>query len=294
MLRNDFIDFLSLLNFDNVSKSEILEIYDGFLANKDVREIYDSYLIPYKEKGVLDFADFCQKAIPEISKITNSHVFKTNILCYPLAAYSSPFYEKAGVDYKVWYDSMIDFKCKFIESRLTVGVPCAMTNTWFKAWYYAERFCFTRLQFEPRKAKDSYKSARFDVKEGEEFITIHIPSMRDVSFSRENRQKSYKEAREYYEQHLGHPFVIGCESWLLADFHTEILPESSNIRGFTEEFERYRFKPHKLDLWRIYNIETDKLPDDEHLPEATDLQRRYKKFLLSGGMTGTSAGYLIE
>jgi len=292
--RADFLKFLYDFNYEEQSVSDVMGIYDKIMHNSEAKEIFDSYIEPYKSRGELDFLDFCQRALPEITNKTGLHPFEVNLLCYPFAPYAEPFYERAGVEYKVYRDSMQDFKCKLDESRLTVGFPCCMPNTWFRAWFFAERFCFTRLQFEYRKAQESYKSERFDVREGDTFITIHIPSMRNVSFSKENRWKSYREAREYYSNKFDRPFVIGCASWLLAELHSEILPESSNIRGFAEEFERYKFVPHRNDLWRIFNIENSKLPPDEDLPENTDLQRRYKKFLLSGGMPGTSTGYLIE
>lgn len=291
--RSDFLKFLEDFEYGE-STAEIIDIFDKIMHNGDAAEIFNNYIEPYKKSGELDYSDFCKTALPRITELTGMHPFQVNLLCYPFAPYSEPFFERAGVDYRVYRDSMQDFKCKVDEGKLTVGMPCAMTNTWFGAWFFAERFCFTRLQFQYKQAQESYKSERFDIKEGDTFLTIHIPSMKNVSFNRENRIKSYREAREYYSTKLAHPFAIGCSSWLLAELHSEILPESSNIRGFSEEFERYKFVPHRNDLWRIFNIESDKMPPDEELPENSDLQRRYKKFLLSGGMPGTSTGYLIE
>ena len=97
-------------------------------------------------------------------------------------------------------------------------------------------------------------------------------------------------AKEYYSKILGveNP-VFSCNSWLLAPFHSEILPESSNIRQFKEEFEIVSSGPCSWHLPMLFGTET--IPETKDLPENSSIQKAYKKYMLAGGAPEGALGY---
>lgn len=85
------------------------------------------------------------------------------------------------------------------------------------------------------------------------------------------------------------PFI--CRSCLFAPFHSEILPESSNIRKFEELFDVLDFGESTYDLVRIFNKPYDGNP--ESLSEDNSLRRAYKIFLQNGEKVGYGTGCLL-
>lgn len=291
--RDELARFLDELNFSQEETSETLNIFDRIQENEEARRLFDSYYIPFKEKHELDFDSFVQNCLPKVTELTGIHRYKVNLsLCAALAPHSKYFYDKLGLDYKIWRDSLMDIKWKLRETLACAHMIGTFSSSWFKSWYFAKRLIFHRLQFELVSINEDYKSENFDLKAGDPVIGVHIHSTREIKFDKENRDISFDIARKYFATFFnGKPVVFRCHSWLLAPYHTKILPESSNIRSFAEEFEIVKCNEPRADLWRIFNIEAEKIPEDKDLPEDTELQRIYKKFMLDGGTPCAALGY---
>ncbi len=295
-LRDGLDEFMRYLEFTDEERSEVLRIYDEIRKNEDAYAVFFDFARRYCEEREECIQELLTLGIQKITALTGLHHHEVSLaVCLATAPYSKRYYEEAGLDEKIWRASMLDFKYKLRECEAISGMIGLRGDTWFENWYYAKRVALHRLQFELRPARAPHKSERFNVELGDTLVTLHIPSMREIPFDKQNRELSYRLAEEYFAPRLdGAPLVFTCHSWLLAPFHRDILPRGSNIRDFLNEFELGEFVEHRDELWRIFNRETSDLPPDDELPEETSLQRAYKRFLLSGGRVGSAQGYLIR
>ena len=289
--RKTLNDFLTELKFEEDEIADTLAIYDKISAYPEAISTFDLVYIPYRDSHILNF-DVFMFVLQRVTDITGLKRIEVNLpLSMLIGAHSRYFYEKIGVPYEIYYDSMMDFKWKLREARQVNGITGLRPAEWYKNWYYAYRFTFGRLQFEIAPNVIDYKSENFDVKKGQTVVKIHIPADTTKAFSPENCEAAYDMARKYYEGILGKGNVIFCcTSWLLLPAHSQILPETSNIRKFAESFEIAKTAETNGDLWRIFY--TDDIPEDPtKLNEDTSLQRAYKKFIIDGGKPGWAAGF---
>lgn len=286
--------FLPKLKCSDDDSYEILKAYDELSTCMAAKDILLSVIEGYEAKGELNYQVLIDELLPKIAELTGMHQYRVNMaVLFPLLPFTEPHYKRAGVSEKVWLDSIFDFVCKVCDCREIVGFAGLRSSSlnWFRAWFFAERFAFHRLQFEFTYAKENFESGDFTIKEGDPVIGIHIPSrLSGIPFDDENRLKSYQEAKAYFLPSFGNkPFAFRCVTWLLAPYNKEILPENSNTRRFTEEFllgESYSGR------WAFPLIfKTENIPDDKDLPENTGIQRAYKKLFLSGVEPCSTLGY---
>jgi len=287
-------DFLPRLKVSDEDKREILAAYRELSENEEADEILDTIIGKYAERGELDYTKLTDEQLPHLEKISGMHRYRVNMATlFPLLPFTEPYYKKAEVSERVWLDSIYDLACKILDCREIVGMAGLRSSSlnWFRAWFFAERFAFHRLQFELAYAKDDFSDGGLNIKAGDPVIGIHIPShLSGLPFDDENRLISYKEAKEYFLPKIGNkPFIFRCISWLTAYYNKEILPPHSNTRRFTEEFVLGESYSGRWALSLIFK--TDELPEDKDLPENTSLQRAYKKLILSGVEPCTTLGY---
>lgn len=265
------------------------------VACAEAKAALEGHIEEYK-RGILDWDKITSDAEQYAPKI-GIHEYTARFLFYTaLIPYSFHHFEERGLGYTEWYDSMIDFKWKVDECVKCYGITGTFVN-WFRSFFTAERVAFGRLQFNLVTAEYDYKSCQFDIKKGDSLVTVHIPSDTRTPFNRENREASYKRAAAHFSKILGTSEVIfRCGTWLLHPAHRDILPASSNIRSFLDDFELdlNSFKPDGgSNIWRIFYVR----PYDgnvDALPETTSLMRIYKKFIKDGGATGDMTGFRKE
>ena len=290
-MRSAIISYMKEFSFKDEELTETPSIFDEISKNDGAMELLLPLYTRYRDEHELEFEVLTKECLPKVCELTGLHRYRVNLpVMAAFAPHSRYFYDKLGVSYKIWRDSMMDIKWKLNECVLTCGFIGSRASDWFKGWYYANRLTFHRLQFELAYARADFKKGGFDIKEGDQIIGLHIPSDTTIPFDKENRDISYGLASEYFSQFFDKkPIPLRCSSWLLAPFHSEILPEGANIREFEEEFTKGPSAQTRGDLWRIFNTET--LPEDKDLPENTKLQRAYKKFILAGGEPCSTTGY---
>lgn len=129
----------------------------------------------------------------------------------------------------------------------------------------------------------------FRVQEGEQVLSLHIPS--DADLSPESVDRSLAQAEDffriYYPAYAYSRYI--CDSWLLSPKLKELLPEGSRILAFQERFRLLSADPEAPGFiqW-IFQTPSD--TEVRILPERTSLQRRTKALLLSGGSIGAAYG----
>jgi len=184
-------------------------------------------------------------------------------------------YALMGIDDSVFINTMKCFSRYVREHMVQFGCYGYDRESW--AWRHLSLRMFRLgvLEFEPIYYKDGRKA-----------ISVHIPS--DSVMTREALDASYKQAMEFepFGDYRSGNFY--CSSWLLAPVLKELLPESSRIRNFMNDYEIIKTDSGDSEVMRwVYKKE---YPDIVSLPEETSLQRAIKKHLLSGGHIGEGIG----
>ena len=288
-------NFLSELVIEENYQTAIFDTLKKIKENDEASALFFSFYTPYKEKGELDYNALYKETLPKMWELLpDIHKYTVNLaVLFALAPYSEHFYIENGVSHEVWINSILDLKWKLLDCIDINGFAGIRSSSlaWFDRWFFGVRFAFHRLQFEINPATSDYKSESFDIKSGDKLISVHIPSARNgIKFDKKNRDISYKQAKEYYSKLLGveNP-VFSCNSWLLAPYHSEILPETSNIRQFKEEFEIVATGTCTWHLPLIFG--TESLPETKDLPENSSMQKAYKKLMLAGKSPEGALGY---
>ena len=189
-------------------------------------------------------------------------------------------YDKAGIDEKIYYDTMSDIKI-WCEKTGNKGIKEYM---WLKNHVKFELFRLGRLQFQIYECKNKtllYNKLPFSY--GDNLIYVHIPDKCKESFliAREFFAKYFPDYKyEYYF----------CESWLLFEGNREFMAPESNIVSFMSLFDIcFSLKINKQAIERIYG---KRRLFKRNYPQNTDLQRRAKEYMLGGNRMGIGVGVI--
>lgn len=292
-LRENFRDYIVNFSVEESHSKELLCAMDTLLESGDFCASLSSEIEAYRSFD-FNFERFTEAAIKNAEACKVDARRARFIYSASLANFALPYYERVGLGYENWKDSMFGLRWEADMTYSRQGTY-GIASEWFKRFFIAERIAFGRLQYNRLEAGVEYKSENFDLKPDTPVITVHIPTDKRMPFSPENRLASYKSASKFYSKYFdGGRVIFRCGTWLLNPLHKEILPESSNIRSFVDDFELVpsSYKKGQGDFWRIFgNISSDTAP--ENLPEENSLQRAYKKHLMAGGEIGWICGFRL-
>lgn len=198
-------------------------------------------------------------------------------------------YHEAGLPMASYDGVARDLRSKLQECWDVKGIWGSFVASWFIAFFTLDRLVFGRLQYELIAMPACIS---FDGKlcfNGETAVNIHIPSGRPLL--QEEVRASMQEAAHFYADRFPDGSVLfTCHSWLLFPGHYRMLPETSGIRRFMDEFTIVNagISEEGHDLWRIFNtFDTAELSS---LPQDTSLQRAYVKWLREGHPVGVGLG----
>ncbi len=257
----------------------------------------------YNEMNVIikQFFDRDHTPFEEISERLNHLAHKADIHHYTIHfmffMYSSQIlkssYQKAGISEEVFWNSMLDLRCKLIECYNIHGIWGTFVSNWFPGFYKMQRFGLGRLQYEYEVFQhENYQRKGFTVHKGDRVYNLHIPSY--GSFTRNERMASYRKAYEFFKDELdGNPIVFVCDSWLLYPKNKIFMPKGSNIVDFMHDFDIIASKESDTfsNAWRVFGKEHEN--PVEKLPANTSLQRAYINWLKDGNKTGTGFGIIL-
>lgn len=198
-------------------------------------------------------------------------------------------YEKAGLPREYYSGVAADLRFKLNECYALKGIWGTFVASWFSRFFVLGRFPIGRLQYECIPIPESYCPEGYAHMAGQPAVNVHIPS--GSPLIPQEVQASMEEAARFYAPQFPDGRVLFiCHSWLLFPGHKEMLPESSGIRAFMEEFTLIGTydDPNGHDLWRIFYTEnTDNI---DALPQNTSLQRSYVAWLKAGKAVGGGLG----
>ncbi len=170
----------------------------------------------------------------------------------------------------------------------TMGFIPRFLNSNFETW---GNYNFVWAWWIPRQiSMREFRVGEFEyefVREGDILkIYVHIPS--DAYLAAADLNAIWPFIDEFYPEYRGG--VICCDSWLLSPELKKLLPESSNIIKFQNQFD---IKHIDLESpWFMGWVYGNDMPL-ETLPEDTTLRRNLKKHLIAGGKVGSAYGEQI-
>ena len=234
-----------------------------------------------KEIRSLTEAENWEKARESLRKSIGEDSQGMKILCCMLkaAAISLEKYREQEIEDRVFNDTMKCFTRFVEEHKVSYGVYGFDRDFWTGRQLSLQLFRLGELEYEKKRDK-----------EGEKYISIHIPS--DAVLDSEKIRESLSRAKVFFEKQdpswENGPYK--CCSWLLSPALKNLLGKDSRILKFQGMFqikEVYR----DSDEFMEWVFKRKDIPLEE-LSEDTSLQRNMKAHLLSGGWVGEGMGSL--
>lgn len=266
--------------------------YISITENEISSEIFFGWISAY-EKDEIKTDDEWKALLSETAeaakKCGESEYTVHLLLLILMAPHMRELYRQAGISDEVFYDSLCDLKWKLNECIRMHSIFGTFVAHWHIRFYKMILFSLGRLQFEIKKFGKEFSVCGVDLTPDSTVIGVHIPS--SGRLVREEYLASYAKAEKFFSYLFPDgKTVFTCASWLLFPEHKVMLPETSGIRIFAEDYsvvEAYYSKPGTRP-WPIF-YEKQNAPVDE-LPTNTSLERayvgRYKKGLPSGSALG--------
>lgn len=196
-------------------------------------------------------------------------------------------YAQKGIPDSIFLDTMSDIKI-WCENNGNKGLN---NYGWIKNHVCFELFRLGRLQFQLYECKNktlNYKKLPFGY--GEKLIYVHIPQ--GERLDTERCKASFRKAETFFKKYFPEYEYkwYFCESWLLFEGNKNFMAENSNILAFASLFDhRYSVRIDEQAIERIFG---KRQLFKRNYPESTSLQRRAKKYMLSGNRMGIGIGVI--
>lgn len=204
------------------------------------------------------------------------HTYAMAVLCGNVPVIRERYAEKGAGD-DIFWDSMIDFRCKINECKKVYGVWGIDPITWYAGFFEAKIFKLGRLEYEVRD---------------EGVYSVHIPSC--GALHHEDVLDSYKRAYVFFGGKDGAILPFLCSSYLLFPaYQKAVFPENGNIHRFAEDFTIIRIddKQNFRDAWRVFD--RPYTGDLTVLPQNTSLQRAFVAYMKENDNFGTGLGLFL-
>lgn len=286
-------DFMNRIELPTEAKDEFIRVEKIILSNKVISGIFvkNKYLMMNELIGYNEAMDAIGRLGESlgIPAYTLHFVFLLN--CTDILFEN---YRKKHLDEQLFWDTMRDLRHKLIECHEVKGVWGTFVAHWFEGFFKMKRFTLGRFQYEEAVFKcDTYKKNGIVLSEGDKVYSFHIPASGE-KFDRRARIESYRKAYDFYGcKDKGGLLYLICISWLMHKELRNILPPTSNILDFMNDFDIISSEDHEVfkDGWRVFG-KYHNLPP-EQLPKDTSLRKAIAEHLASGGKLGTGYGVIV-
>ena len=270
---------ISEIGFTDSEKDEIL----AFASDDSTRE-YRDFAFFNAMKNTLD--ELTQKASSDIN-----YGMAALVAMLTKATLSLDEYEKRGISYDIYVDTMSDIRVWAYNYRRAFGSLGLSELGWVNGSVVLGRFKLGRLQFNfTTFTENDEHDISVGLKTGDKMLDVHI--QQEGLFSDELCGKSLDMAVEFYRKYYPEYDFKGftCHSWLLSPGLSQILPETSNIIKFGKRFTIIHDQKEN-DGQATERIFDTKFKDKDSKP--TSLQLKARKLLDEGGHLGNALGVIL-
>ena len=274
-----FEELLKSANYPQEAVQSLTKDYRALLEDPSCRALLEESLDCFKKGRPFSFYEQSQRLVTAAKDGTSVHPYAAEILFYlHLAPVLKENYQKDGIPDRYFDGFMAGVLCKLYECHKMYRIWGSFVACWFSRFFARSLYAIGRFECCLMPCPADFSSNEKSILKGQPVIDVHIPSRGPLE--EQEMEDSYKEAAAFFASKLQGPPAFHCESWLLADFHSEMLPEASGIRRFASRYTLLEKTPDEGDFWRIFYLDDD--TPVHLLPENTTLQKEYKKRLAEG------------
>lgn len=207
-------------------------------------------------------------------------------------------YREKNIPDEFFYDTMSDITVWVNTLKREENVDGLKNIGWLYNHFKFELFKIGRLQYQFFKTNyvasgvPLLKFSQMTIKNHRPVLNIHIPEGDTLELHK--CKDSINSAKEFFEKYFPEYKFDGfvCDSWLLDPNNTLFMDKNKNIVKFSELFDTViRTKHNNFEIVkRLWGKDIKSVDDIKDFSEITDLQKRTKAYILSGGKTGNGYG----
>ena len=285
--KENMLAFMAHYEFPTAAVKTVLWAWETLLRDEKSRKTLERAFLIYENGWMFDHKSQLEILIPVAQRcripVETVHLVYILGLMEPLRQR----YAQRGIPEDVYWNSMLDVRCKLLECRQVRKLWGLSVAYWYERFLKLTRFALGRLQFELRFAPMDMERGSLRVEAGQPVVNMHIPSCGPLN--REECEESFRRAYKWFLPAFpGGCIPFYCGSWLLAPEHETMLPPESNIRKFMDFFRLYPTESTvEGNLWRIFGTESK---DFSIFPRDTGLRRIYAEALDRGEMPHVGKG----
>jgi len=281
-------DFTKAYGYPDEARQTLENAYEaiskaagGALFHEQIRRYDESADIPYSE---------ILSAVKKAGDAAGVHEYTAKLLYFIcISAKLRERYAGRGVSEEIYVNSMYDLKWKLNECHRVYGIWGSFVAHWFPGFFKMTRFAIGRLQYEMISFSGEYEKDGKRLEKGDGIINVHIPSCGHLDHGL--CEKSYSAAAEFFASEFeNRPTVFRCSSWLLFPENRLILPQSSNIIAFMNDYDIFRsgYYDNYGETWRFFY--KNYCGDPDAMPKDDSIQRGYIEWMKQGKKTGWGEG----
>jgi hypothetical protein len=290
-------NFCREFGYPETATEEFLTVFDRIADSEDLSAKFFGEVMLYKKGGEQNLRKCVGKgsASEYVSNAIGINIYTTDFLFFLcLTPYLEKRYAEKGIDVAIFKNSMRDLSCKLDECVRLYGVNGSFVASWFAGFFDLSRFSLGRLQFEIKKLIFPlvFRCGGRWFLPGAPYINVHIPSLGPLKH--DEVLYSYELAYDFFKKDFVSPEILfSTSSWLLFKEHPKMLPKTSNIIKFYNDYlivQRFPI-PNNTDFWRVFYRPYDK--KHPNYSGETTLQKAYAKHLSSGKKMGGAIGVFL-
>lgn len=273
-IKNFVVSLMDKIEFPENAKPTFIDAIDTITKNENHLLLFKNIITEYDKIENCGYGEMLEK-VKEIGKELGVHEYTISLLlflCLTPKLYER--YIKKGLSPELFYHSLKDLTYKLNECRLLYGINGSFVAPWFQGFFNLTRFALGRLQFEYFSTKYEYVFNGKTMPVGSKVVNIHIPRT-GTRLDHDEVLDSYRLAEEMFADKFSpEPIIFLCDSWLLDPWIPSVLPPSSNLTSFQNDFqivktgESYNYEG----LWSVFDCfytgDISKLPNNSTLRKA--------------------------
>lgn len=287
-MKNYIISFLERYNYPLDAKSDLLNAYDKMRCD-EFKEILDVY----EQNKNCDYALLIDNTTHLAEKF-GVHKYTAHLLLFIcLSKQLGEYYKQENIDEEIFYNSMNDLLYKLLECRAIHGINGIYVANWYKGFFKMTCFAICRLHFEIVKTHNEVTLGGRVFPTGTKAIGIHIPRT-GTKLTHEDVLTSYCQAAKFFAKEFeNQPILFTTGTWLLDPWLKTVLPESSNLLLFGNDFKIVETIGSSADYIAHVVFGTIYNGNPKALPQNTTLQRAYVKSFEEGKQPHTATGIFL-
>ncbi len=284
---------MEIIGFPEEAVDTFVCVYNHIIEREEEFSLFASSVEKYRLDRDVDMTPIFEEIKASASRLAIHEYTMYMLLLLAMSDAMRDHYDKAGIDRKIFVNSLKDLKYQLETCLDLYGVWGHSVPSWDVGFLRHTTLCFGRLQFQDTKLGIECNIDGYDLTSDTRAIFVHIPRT-GTRLNHDEVLAAYSAAAEYFAPLFGDaPIVFACNSWLLYPKNLEFLSETSNMRAFCNDFKIVQVTDYQNynDTWRVFDKIYTGNPDD--MPADSSLRRAYINLMKRGEKTGRALGVFV-